>query len=135
MVWRRGSESRLRLPVKASVALVAVGLALIAAGCGGDDKDDGWFMWGNNAVANDIANISTRAERRGDGWVLRGGKTWVTNAPVADVLTVAAKTTGARGLRNVALFLLDRILGMVKSEDPKLVNHLYLPAQHGDLMS
>lgn len=41
MVWRRGSESRLRLPVKASVALVAVGLALIAAGCGGDDNDDG----------------------------------------------------------------------------------------------
>jgi alkylation response protein AidB-like acyl-CoA dehydrogenase len=59
-------------------------------------------------AGSDIANITTRAERRGDGWVLRGTKTWVTSAPVADLLTVAAKTSGDRGLANVALFLLDR---------------------------
>jgi butyryl-CoA dehydrogenase len=59
-------------------------------------------------AGSDVGNITTRAERRGDGWVLRGTKTWVTNAPVADVLTVAAKTTGERGLKNIALFLLDR---------------------------
>ncbi len=59
-------------------------------------------------AGSDIANITTRAERRGAGWVLRGAKTWVTNAPVADVLTVAAKTSGERGMRNIALFLLDR---------------------------
>jgi alkylation response protein AidB-like acyl-CoA dehydrogenase len=59
-------------------------------------------------AGSDVANITTRAERRGDRWVLRGTKTWVTSAPVADVLTVAAKTTEARGLRNIALFLLDR---------------------------
>jgi alkylation response protein AidB-like acyl-CoA dehydrogenase len=59
-------------------------------------------------AGSDVANITTRAERRGDRWVLRGTKTWVTSAPVADVLTVAAKTTEARGLQNIALFLLDR---------------------------
>jgi alkylation response protein AidB-like acyl-CoA dehydrogenase len=59
-------------------------------------------------AGSDIANITTRAERRGDRWVLRGGKTWVTSAPVADVLTVAAKTSVERGLKNIALFLLDR---------------------------
>ncbi len=59
-------------------------------------------------AGSDVANISTRAERRGEGWVLRGAKTWVTNAPVADVLTVAAKTSPERGLKNIALFLLDR---------------------------
>jgi alkylation response protein AidB-like acyl-CoA dehydrogenase len=59
-------------------------------------------------AGSDVANITTRAERRGDRWVLRGAKTWVTNAPVADVLTVAAKTSPERGLRNIALFLLDR---------------------------
>jgi hypothetical protein len=42
MVWRsRGSESRLRLLPKACFVVVAVGLALAAAGCGGDDNDDG----------------------------------------------------------------------------------------------
>jgi alkylation response protein AidB-like acyl-CoA dehydrogenase len=59
-------------------------------------------------AGSDVAAITTRAERRGDRWVLRGTKTWVTNAPVADMLTVAAKTSGERGLRSIALFLLDR---------------------------
>jgi len=59
-------------------------------------------------AGSDIANITTRAERRGEGWVLRGGKSWVTNAPVADLLTVAAKTSGERGMKSIALFLLDR---------------------------
>jgi butyryl-CoA dehydrogenase len=40
--------------------------------------------------------------------VLRGAKTWVTSAPVADVITVAAKTSAERGMKNIALFLLDR---------------------------
>jgi butyryl-CoA dehydrogenase len=59
-------------------------------------------------AGSDVAALTTRAERRGDDWVLRGTKTWVTSAPVADLLTVAAKTTGERGLKNIALFLLDR---------------------------
>ena len=59
-------------------------------------------------AGSDVANLATRAERRGDRWVLRGTKTWVTNAPVADLLTVAAKTSGDRGLKNIALFLVDR---------------------------
>ena len=59
-------------------------------------------------AGSDVANLTTRAERRGDRWVLRGAKTWVTSAPVADVLTVAAKTSGERGMKSIALFLLDR---------------------------
>jgi alkylation response protein AidB-like acyl-CoA dehydrogenase len=59
-------------------------------------------------AGSDVASITTRAERRADRWVLRGAKTWVTSAPVADVLTVAAKTSAERGLKNIALFLLDR---------------------------
>src|SRR5256886_2909791 len=59
-------------------------------------------------AGSDVANITTRAQRRGDGSVLRGAKTWVTNAPVADVLTVAAKTAPERRMKDIALFLLDR---------------------------
>ena len=59
-------------------------------------------------AGSDVAGLTTRAERRGDRWVLRGAKTWVTSAPVADVLTVAAKTSGERGMKSIALFLLDR---------------------------
>jgi alkylation response protein AidB-like acyl-CoA dehydrogenase len=59
-------------------------------------------------AGSDVAGITTRAEKRGDRWVLSGTKTWVTNAPVADVLTVAAKTSAERGMKSIALFLLDR---------------------------
>jgi alkylation response protein AidB-like acyl-CoA dehydrogenase len=59
-------------------------------------------------AGSDVAGITTRAEKRGDRWVLNGTKTWVTNAPVADVLTVAAKTSAERGMKNIALFLVDR---------------------------
>src|SRR5258705_11826846 len=33
-------------------------------------------------AGSDVAHITPRAERHGEGWVLRGAKTWVTNAPV-----------------------------------------------------
>src|SRR5215510_887560 len=59
-------------------------------------------------AGSDVANITTRAQRRGDHYVLRGTKTWVTSAPVADLLTVAAKTSDERGMKSIALFLLDR---------------------------
>src|SRR5881296_4341211 len=59
-------------------------------------------------AGSDVANITTRAVRRGDRYVLRGTKTWVTSAPIADVLTVAAKTSDERGMKNIALFLMPR---------------------------
>jgi butyryl-CoA dehydrogenase len=59
-------------------------------------------------AGSDVANISTTAERVSGGWRLKGAKTWVTNAPVAEVLTVAAKTSRERGMKHIALFLVDR---------------------------
>jgi glutaryl-CoA dehydrogenase len=41
---------------------------------------------------SDPSGMETRAERNGDGWVLNGSKTWITNSPIADVLVVWART-------------------------------------------
>ncbi|MEU4238805.1 acyl-CoA dehydrogenase family protein [Actinoplanes sp. NPDC026619] len=41
---------------------------------------------------SDPANMSTRARRDGDDWVLNGGKMWITNAPLADVAVIWART-------------------------------------------
>jgi glutaryl-CoA dehydrogenase len=41
---------------------------------------------------SDPAGMATRARRDGDGWVLSGTKMWITNAPVADVAVVWART-------------------------------------------
>lgn len=68
----------------------------------------GTFALTEPNAGSDVANITTFAERKGDSYVLRGTKTWVTNAPVADFLTVAAKTSKERGMKHIALFLVDR---------------------------
>jgi butyryl-CoA dehydrogenase len=59
-------------------------------------------------AGSDVGNITTHAERAEGGWRLTGAKTWVTNAPVADMLTVCAKTSKERGMKHIALFLVDR---------------------------
>ena len=59
-------------------------------------------------AGSDVARITTFAERVEGGFRLKGTKTWVTNAPVADMLTVCAKTSRERGMKHIALFLVDR---------------------------
>jgi len=43
-------------------------------------------------AGSDVASITTRAERRGDRYVLNGNKMFITNGPIADVAVVYAKT-------------------------------------------
>jgi glutaryl-CoA dehydrogenase len=48
---------------------------------------------------SDPANMKTHAKRRGRDWVLNGSKMWITNAPIADLAVVWARTDdGIRGL-------------------------------------
>ena len=49
------------------------------------------------------AGMVTTAERSGDGWILNGEKTWITNGSVADVAVVWARTS--EGIRS---FLVER---------------------------
>ncbi len=67
----------------------------------------GAFALTEPGAGSDLGNMQTRARREGEHWVLRGAKTWVTSAPIADFLTVGAKTSDERGLKHIALFLVD----------------------------
>jgi alkylation response protein AidB-like acyl-CoA dehydrogenase len=51
--------------------------------------------------------VATTATRVGSGWLLRGRKMFITNAPVADFLVVLALTEPGRGALGMSLFLLD----------------------------
>ena len=49
-------------------------------------------------IGSDPGRMRTTARRDGDGWVLHGTKTWITNGGIADVAVVWAKTDeGIRG--------------------------------------
>jgi isovaleryl-CoA dehydrogenase len=43
-------------------------------------------------AGSDVVSMTTRAEKRGDRFVLNGAKMWITNGPLADTLVVYAKT-------------------------------------------
>jgi alkylation response protein AidB-like acyl-CoA dehydrogenase len=56
-------------------------------------------------AGSDLAGLRTRAVRDGDGWILNGAKTFITNGSNADLVVVAART--GEGRKDVSVFLLD----------------------------
>ena len=53
------------------------------------------------------SGLRTRATREGDGWVISGQKRWITNAPVADLFVVFARTRPAdENGAGIAVFLI-----------------------------
>ena len=59
-------------------------------------------------AGSDAANISTRAVRDGDEWVVNGGKVYITNGGYADVVTLIAVTDPALGARGgVTAFIVE----------------------------
>jgi acyl-CoA dehydrogenase len=60
-------------------------------------------------AGSDPGGLTTRARRDGGEWVLDGAKRYITNAPVADVFMVFARSDGAaRGSRGISAFLVPR---------------------------
>jgi acyl-CoA dehydrogenase len=55
---------------------------------------------------SDAAAIELLAERDGEGYRLTGVKTWISNAPDADIYTVFARTTPGAGAKGVTAFAL-----------------------------
>jgi acyl-CoA dehydrogenase len=54
---------------------------------------------------SDVAALATTARRDGDGWVLDGEKTWISNGGIADVYVVFARTGEAPGARGLSAFI------------------------------
>ncbi|MCX7888304.1 MAG: acyl-CoA dehydrogenase family protein [Rhodobacteraceae bacterium] len=57
------------------------------------------------AAGSDVAATATVARRSGDGWVLDGEKTWISNGTIADILVVFARSGEAPGARGLSAFL------------------------------
>jgi isovaleryl-CoA dehydrogenase len=59
-------------------------------------------------AGSDVVSMKTRAEKKGDRYVLNGSKFWITNGPVAETLIVYAKTDPAAGPRGITAFLIEK---------------------------
>jgi isovaleryl-CoA dehydrogenase len=59
-------------------------------------------------AGSDVVGMRTRADKRGDHYVLNGSKMWITNGPNADILVVYAKTDPQAGPRGISAFLIEK---------------------------
>jgi acyl-CoA dehydrogenase len=89
---RWGTEDQKRRWLAPSIAGEAIGAVAIA----------------EPETGSDVASLATRAERDGQGWILHGTKTFITNGPIADYVVVAARTGPEAGAHGISLFVVDR---------------------------
>src|SRR5271166_5927198 len=59
-------------------------------------------------AGSDVVSMRTRADKKGDCYVLNGSKMWITNGPVAETLVLYAKTDRTAGARGITAFIVEK---------------------------
>lgn len=90
-IWRAGTPEQKQLYFKPGLAGQKIG------GFGLSEPDGG----------SDVRSLKTRADKVNGGWKLNGAKLYITNAPMADFLVVAARTKPERTTDAISLFIVD----------------------------
>ncbi|MDV7348329.1 acyl-CoA dehydrogenase family protein [Halorubrum distributum] len=68
-------------------------------------EDIGAFALSEAEAGSDVPTMSTTAERDGDGYLVNGGKLWISNGSVADTVTLFAKTDPDAGRKGISSFV------------------------------
>jgi len=70
-------------------------------------------------AGSDVGALSTTARRDGDGWVLDGVKTWISNAGIADRYVIFARSeAGTRGSKGISAFIVDAGTPGLAADEP-----------------
>jgi acyl-CoA dehydrogenase len=83
------------------------------------------FALSEPASGSDVAMMTTSASKDGNGYVLSGEKTWISNGGIADVYVVFARTDEAPGARGISAFLMP-----ADSDGLEVVERLDVIAPH-----
>lgn len=57
---------------------------------------------------SDAFSLRSKAEKKGNKYILNGTKTFITNAPIADILLVFAVTDASRGFAGISGFIVEK---------------------------
>jgi len=68
-------------------------------------EDIGAFALSEAEAGSDVPAMTTAAERDGDGYLVNGGKLWISNGSVADTVTLFAKTDPDAGRKGISSFV------------------------------
>lgn len=83
------------------------------------------FALSEPASGSDVAMMTTSASKDGNGYMLSGEKTWISNGGIADVYVVFARTGEAPGARGISAFLMP-----ADSDGLEVVERLDVIAPH-----
>jgi len=68
----------------------------------------GSLAMSETGAGSDVVSMRTRAERKGDRYILNGSKMWITNGTESDTFVIYAKTDPAAGPRGITAFLVEK---------------------------
>jgi alkylation response protein AidB-like acyl-CoA dehydrogenase len=68
----------------------------------------GAYALSEPGAGSDAFGLATRAERRGDRWVLSGRKLWITNGAEASLYVVFANADPSKGYKGITAFIVER---------------------------
>jgi isovaleryl-CoA dehydrogenase len=68
----------------------------------------GALAMSESGSGSDVVSMRTRAERKGDSYILNGTKMWITNGSESEVVVVYAKTDPEAGARGITAFIVEK---------------------------
>ena len=68
----------------------------------------GAYALSEHGSGSDAFGLQTRAERRGDRWVLTGRKLWITNGAEAEIYVIFANANPDAGYKGITAFVVER---------------------------
>jgi alkylation response protein AidB-like acyl-CoA dehydrogenase len=68
----------------------------------------GAYALSESGSGSDAFGLATRAGKRGDRWILRGQKLWITNGAEAGMFVVFANVDPTAGYRGITAFIVER---------------------------
>ncbi|KAI8332554.1 acyl-CoA dehydrogenase/oxidase [Chlamydoabsidia padenii] len=81
----------------------------------------GSFCLSESGSGTDAFALQTRAEDKGDHYLLNGSKMWITNSGEADIFLVFANVDFSKGYKGITCFVVDKSMGVqVAKKESKL---------------
>jgi alkylation response protein AidB-like acyl-CoA dehydrogenase len=68
----------------------------------------GAYALSESGSGSDAFGLATRAEKKGDRWVLNGQKLWITNGAEAGVFVIFANANPSAGYKGITAFIVER---------------------------
>jgi alkylation response protein AidB-like acyl-CoA dehydrogenase len=59
-------------------------------------------------AGSDAAAMNTKAEKKGDKYIINGSKCFISNGPIADIVSLFAMTDSSKGVKGISAFIVEK---------------------------